>query len=1026
MRSSNKGLALAVLAAVLGAHQEAPRAAELLPVDAIIAGTGAPQPAASAPVAEPADAVRLLRDIEAFRRGSAQRSPEQAAADWLGLWDRAQALPPKSAQQNAEAYDAELQEPVGLRSVVAALPAPAGWTAIRRQAEARARAKPDDLSGIGLRLLTQALAGDAQAMRLSLADAERLARAGNPAQRDIKILQIDRLRRLVYQIHGKRSEIAEAFRSDVEAQMRQPMGSVSVPDLVGLVGAERAQALLAETLTRAVTIIRIEGHETRALARRLALSRIQTLRRPQWRLIDTTGTAALYEAMQLRFDPGAANAKPAGRQPTADDEVASAFVDYQRRSADLYYFIDLVIAGKQAQAERAMVRATADGMGFSSAKDVMVELADKGRSEAVHAYLGQLLERRPQLQAWDLYLDLAGRLGRANEAIDRLDRLLKRPGPSGYLRVSLLVSRVDALLAADRVDEAVAGLRALLERAPSLEDPGLRERTDAAVRLAGLGRVLNQPSWEDEGLAFAGQALALPTDGKDRSRASRLVKLLAELRRGQRIVEAQALALGELGRIDAGRQPLEKLAPSEARLTVLTELAGLYDAAGRHADVQRMLDEIGNWGVRDLRAIAARRDSLGTPLGLMAARAMQAGGRPEQARAAVLSVLDSLPAHDPAYRMLVEMGPEQALDELDRRYAWDQFEERPLIWKAAALLKGRQYEAAETSARRAIAIDPSDGEQGPPDRMRAYAVLADVLEARGDAKSAQDYRRAVSAIRLSEQADELRRLGLLKRAAGIYEAALGEFSDAYCIQSRLAVQLGRLGLREESLKHYRRAFELMPDSFGRVESHCFGCENVFDGTRAQEIAEEVFTSLIQRGSTKPQVPYMLGYLRMQQGRYGEAATFFRQVVALDADYLNAWKHLHELARQTYIDARERDAARLRLHELDPRRLHVNYELDEVGDLAALWNALASTDAKSAQGAGGRTVYPLARSIKEREAGLSQFSPELRLQVQHYLDMQEEAFSPGSRAALGPGLAGHELLLGALRLMGEPGADGYDD
>ena len=33
----------------------------------------------------------------------------------------------------------------------------------------------------------------------------------------------------------------------------------------------------------------------------------------------------------------------------------------------------------------------------------------------------------------------------------------------------------------------------------------------------------------------------------------------------------------------------------------------------------------------------------------------------------------------------------------------------------------------------------------------------------------------------------------------------------------------------------------MPDSFGRVESHCFGCESVFQGADAQALAERVFT-----------------------------------------------------------------------------------------------------------------------------------------------------------------------------------------
>ena len=51
-----------------------------------------------------------------------------------------------------------------------------------------------------------------------------------------------------------------------------------------------------------------------------------------------------------------------------------------------------------------------------------------------------------------------------------------------------------------------------------------------------------------------------------------------------------------------------------------------------------------------------------------------------------------------------------------------------------------------------------------------------------------------------------------------------DFADAYCIQSRLALRYSELGDYVKAEQHYQRAFELMPDSFGRIESHCFGCE----------------------------------------------------------------------------------------------------------------------------------------------------------------------------------------------------------
>jgi tetratricopeptide (TPR) repeat protein len=502
-----------------------------------------------------------------------------------------------------------------------------------------------------------------------------------------------------------------------------------------------------------------------------------------------------------------------------------------------------------------------------------------------------------------------------------------------------------------------------------------------------------------------------------------LPALLVELRRQGLADAAQAVALAELELDSAnpGFKGFEAIVADPAKRSALVELAGLYDAAGRPADVRRLLDEVGVWAASDLGELVADKDSMGTPIGLMAARALKAGGNVSGAVTAARAVIARLPNHDPAYQLLVELAGDASIAELERMAARDPFEERPLVWKAVALSRARQYDAAEESARYAIAIDPSDGEQGVNDRMRAYAVLADILEAKGDLKSAQGLRRAVAAIRLSEQADELHKLGLYQRAFAAYRAALAEFSDAYCIQSRLAVQLGKSGLQDEALKHYRRAFELMPDSFGRVESHCFGCESVFAGPTAQAVAEEVFTGLLKSDTTKPQAPYMLAYLRKEQGRYEDAVVLFRRAIAMDAMYLNAWRQLNELGEKTYIDAGERDITRLRLLELDPRQRHARYQVDEVADLAALWRAFARLDTGPEGQAEAEAVYPLAGSIRARQEALGKLPPEMRLQMEQYIGVQNMMAESGRNGRLALSLANHKLLLATLRMMGAGGA-----
>jgi len=992
------------------------RAADLQPIDAVL-GRIEPRSADTAAAAA-TPAATLARDIVAFRTRVEQMPAPQAASAWLALWDRAVALEPKQAANDYDAYDPATRSLVGPRSLLSALPAPEAWPAIRAQADARAAKNPDQLAVRALQFLADVLSRDADAARQTLAAVERLASSEGIGDRELRLYAIGETRSLLYKLYGTRAQIADAFRASVDGRTKQMFGrGVDVPDLVGLLGPVEAEALLADALKKPVTLQVPEGAATQALARRVALRDVATLRKPQWALIDGVGSAALYEAMSARFDP-----KVDGAPGTPGDEE-SGETDYQRVQADLAYFLDLVVAGRHADAERAMVRVSRRGEWLVVPKQAMAELARRGQSAAVHAYLADLLRRRPELPAWDLYLEQAGALGQSKEAIALLDAALKRPDLTPVQRARLTEKRLDALLGADQVDAAVAGFRVLLAAAPSRDDPKIDERTTAAIRLAGLGRVLNKPEWSRLGVDYATRAVALPVTESSYWRGKALSALLAELRREGRVDAAQTLALAELDRSSAasGFKGLAAIVANQEQRAALVELVGLYDAANRPADVRRMLDEVGVWGAQDLGELAANYDTLGRPIGLMAARALRAQGRVDAAKAAARAVIAQWPGHDPAYQLFVELAGDSAIAELDRLAERDPFEERPLIWKAVALNGAKQYAAAEETARRAIAIDPSDGEQGVNDRMRAYAVLADALEGRGDRQSALVYRRAVEAIRMSERADELQKLGLYQRASAGYQAALAQFADAYCIQSRLAVQLGRLGRQEEALKHYRRAFELMPDSFGRVESHCLGCESVFAGPSAQAIADEVFTKLIASGTTKPQAPYMLGYLRKEQGRYDDAVVLFRRAISTDALYLNAWKQLNDLGSKTYIEPAERDIAQLRLFELDPQQRHVRYRLDEVSDLPALWRA--AVHRADAGGDAGAAVYPLAASVRARQQALASLPPEMRTQMERFVAVQATMVDEAAHRTPA-GLQNHKLLLAAISLLSPATPGGY--
>jgi tetratricopeptide (TPR) repeat protein len=353
----------------------------------------------------------------------------------------------------------------------------------------------------------------------------------------------------------------------------------------------------------------------------------------------------------------------------------------------------------------------------------------------------------------------------------------------------------------------------------------------------------------------------------------------------------------------------------------LVSLAGIYYRAGRPADVRRLLDEAASWGTDDVAGLLTMFDAKYLSFGAIAGSALIATGERERGIAVLRATLRLQPVDDAAARALVDAEGDTAIPLLTALAKVDPFEERPLIWIAYAHLKAGRLNEAEATIRKAISIDPSDGEQPHGHRMAAYGVLADILKARGKTDEERTMRGVVAAIRLAEQADNEAELGLYSRSTKTYRRSLNLFSDAYCIQSRLAVQLADQGRFEEAETHYRRAYELMPDSFGRIESHCFGCEGAFTGERVQRIAENVFMRLVREQPTKPQVHYLLGYLRSAQENPSAALPHYRHAVILDPDYLNAWKSLRELASRTpgaEADLKRADAA---LARLDPLNRH---------------------------------------------------------------------------------------------------------
>jgi len=1011
--------------------------------DAILSQVAKAQTVLNSADKNPAPDEELRADLKSFGQVSGTLAPAEAAKQWLGLVDRFNQLgesPAGGGRQGA------VSRPIEAQQLIEALPPPATWANLVIAVEARPPGEgAQALHELGLRLLVHTLTGDDAKRRGDLAALEARAAKAKSSQVFLFNALFEELNNSLLATLDNPDAILQILDRQLAVQQSEEHyhSPLRVPDLVPLVGREKTEAFLRKALLKSDGPLEVaDGTATAGLARKLALELIKNLKTPQWSLVNSLDAVDLYEAMERRFAPPAARElapEPAG-VPVLTTRPSDGIGGSEKSSARVYYFLGLIARGRTTDAVAVVKQfEKEEQVGFPG--EVLRQMERAGFAAQLNAFLHELLQQNPELPLWDEYVRAAAHAGETAEMVKLVRATMARDGLSKGQQVRLEQLLYQALLANDELEAGVAELRHLIQtseqKSPARRNYAVESRSDLGLKLARIGHLTNRADWVTEGVAAVREAIQKKNGPDDSywggSPELSLAVLLEKLGRGPEAEEVMASALAEAASRKTGREQEAYAGAPNHAVPILAALVQLYDQAGRSADVLQLFDRAPYWGAKDLAQVDGRLvdvdifipsysvKHVAVPVGYYAAAALSRTGHAAEARTLLDSLFDQSPGSDRLYELLLAMDDEHAPAKLDALFARDQFEERPLIWKAHWLRQHQRLEEAEQTARRAIAIDPTDGEEGPGDRLRAYAELAEIRAARGDQKEAAALRGAVQAVRQAEAADGFYAVGMLKRAVAMYRDSLDHFADAYCIHARLAVQLSDLGLHEQAEEHYRRAYELMPDSFGRVESHCFGCERAFDGERAQGIAEKVFAQLAQKTPDKPQVHYLLGYLREEQGRLQEALASFRVAVKLDPDYLNAWAKIDSIGGHLYLPPAERDAVAFNILRLDPLHRRGQPSLEVVADLAALWKNVAAANAKAAPKP--ESLYPLPASRAEVE------KLEAQAKNQGMLDeMKYHAFRWSTDEAITPGwaIAQNVFVRAALRLFGGEGAAVFEE
>lgn len=951
---------------------------------------------------------RLRRDLEEFQKQAPDLGPDKAAKKWGELAQRT--LRAKLSRSYGLG-----PKPRELRYLIRLLPGPKSWRDLRKQPPRPEGSFPkqatfdqawsfffDLLEGNGEAVKHQSLRWKKQ----GLVDPE-FAYLRYPAQRLSQSLGLG----------SDGDDDLEAFHTVLDHLSGKSPANTPPPELnfvripLGLL--ERPEAEVRAAFRQLFTSEKIdldrlgipEDPGLRGLAAAAALEVVDSLSKPLWQLCLGPDSFALFQALRARF--------PFPEIPEDADERQVGFLE-ERRKADARTWLAqwMYATAREDGITQAEIRKllTKWGNSFSSEgfffEQIFRELPESGLEELERAgaeaaffhQIATLLQEAPELPLWEALTQLGLLAGEELAAAKLLEGRLASSELLEKDRIGIENQWMRIHFARGRPEEVAARVEA--RRSSKLEGASLDwMRSTLWERWLKAGHLYGKPRWKTQALEelMAAFRKNLEVSSSPDGRAFGLAQLFQKVDEPARAEEVL------LGALRIPRKPNPYGYGQDSKRPLWLELAALYHRQGRPSDVLTLLQEVPDWDASDLVELpmtVARLGKRSLPLGCMAGRALAQAGETEAAQRVLEWTLFHHRGNDPSYEAYVELMGAKALPFLKELAQRDAFEERPWIWQARIHLDQGNPALAQTLLEEAIRMDPSDGEQGPGDRLRAYLYLSEARRAQGDDAAAELYGSAVRAIRLGETADTYYEAGLTQKALEIYEEALGIFSDAYCIRSRLAVRAREVGSLEKARVHYRRAFELMPVSFGRIESHCFGCEGVFRGPLAESIAEEVLSQDRSKESPRAQDEYLLGYLRNLQDRTQEAAKRFQEASGQDPKYLNAWLKLLQLPKG--VSPSIQGQASVQLVSLDPYGFHrKNSPLKGIG-LEGLWKTWRERRDQDREPPQKLLDLPQSR---EKLQGLS---PEAMLQLERQSQFQH-TIDPYRVALPGKMLENHDLV-----------------
>ena len=927
MRALNGDLMLAfALPLLLTLHQAAPSGQQLQGAEKMIAAMGG---ASGGPKDTGADSRTLAAKLKAFGSTCETLAPREAAGQWLALFAETEKMGGSEDAYTSRATPA---------AAMAVLPPPPAWPAIRELIEAKTSGLTNRHS-VKLRLLSQLLTHDVKASEASLITLLGLVKK-SPNESG----QFDDVLSMYTEMAvgaGDPAMLDRALERTVQAVEAKERVNQDWNELPKLVGEAKASGIFQRLLKADPSVLdRVTEPTSCRIIRKLVLQLAPSLKAPMWEFAQGLDTSDIYPVFAKRWPYEPADGEP------SDAERA-------RASSKICYALKLELAGRHAA---AVAQANdPDWLPNVYAQWFYARAAqESGVAEAFYRLMAGVAEKHLDKVQWPAMFEASESSGHLAQALALLKRRLSQANPALNDQHDMKGEYVKGLLAADRIDDAVAEIRRQLKAVLKL-GPGYGADTQLNENLVSIGRLTGRPNLLAAGMAALikeGQASSGWHEGRGGGPDSVESFLLAHGRANyveESIVKGISASLREyanrngrpMGSFGIGGVPST---PTPYYSDLLLSLADLYWRLNRPADVISLFKNSPGWGATDLTELYPQyeggQDASSGPL--LAAWALTKVGEKSKAVEVIAPLILRGTEFDRYYSAVLEADGSKAILLFDEAIRRNPYVSRPLIWKAEALHLAHRDREAEIAARKAIALDPSDGNAPADQWQKVYGILAEIRTSRGDAVGAAKLRRNVAAAKLRDQGEDLQRAGLNRRAIAAYQSAAKLWPDSALIQIDLGVVLETNGRVDLAAAHYRKAFALLPVQLGHREAKGFELDGLFTHPGAAAIAASEFAARLKRNPRDAATLYLSGRMALARGRDGEAVKRFLAATKADPNYVLAWARVVDTRLSNALSPAVIDSALFALRRLDPDQFVSRPEMRALMDPAVVWKMFHDT------------------------------------------------------------------------------------